>query len=74
MTDILSSLENAVKIAMKKGFDEVEAFTTRTVRSEIVYRDKIEATKTNDGAGLSVRGVLGKRIGFFSVLPLVQGH
>ena len=70
MTDILSSAENAVKLAMKKGFDEVEAFTTRIVRSEVVYRDKIEATKTNDGAGLSVRGVLGRRIGFFSVSSL----
>ena len=70
MTTVLSSAENAVKLAMKKGFDEAEAFTTRIVRSEVIYREKIEATKTNDGAGLSVRGVLGKRIGFFSVSSL----
>ena len=70
MTNILSSAESAVKLATKKGFDEVEVFTTRTVRSEIVYGDKIEATKTNEGEGLSVRGILGRRIGFFSVSSL----
>ena len=70
MTDILTSAENAVRLAMKKGFDEVEAFTTRNVRSEIIYGDKIESTKTNEGAGLSVRGVLNRRIGFFSVSSL----
>jgi PmbA protein len=55
---------------MKKGFEEAEAFSTKILRREIIYRDKIEATKTNTIAGLGIRGVLDKRIGFYSVSSL----
>lgn len=70
MTEILSAAESAVKLAMKKGFDEAEAFSSKTTRREIIYRNAIEATKSNTIAGLSVRGVLDKRIGFYSVSSL----
>ena len=70
MTGILASAQAAVKLAMKKGFDEAEAFSTKITRREVIYRNTIEATKTGTVAGLSVRGVLGKRIGFFSVSSL----
>lgn len=64
---MLAAAESAVKLAMKKGFDEAEAFSSKTTRREIIYRNTIEATKSNTIAGLSVRGVLDKRIGFYSV-------
>lgn len=70
MTEILPTAEAAVKLALKKGFDEAEAFSTKITRREIIYRNQIEATKTNAIAGLSVRGVIGKRVGFFSVSSL----
>jgi PmbA protein len=70
LTEILQCAEAAVKLAMKKGFDEAEAFTTRVAKSEVIYRDKIEATKTDTIAGLSMRGVLQKRAGFFSISSL----
>lgn len=70
MTELLSAAERAVKLAMKKGFDEAEAFSTKIMRREVIYRDKIEATKTNTMAGLSIRGVLNKRVGFYSVSSL----
>lgn len=70
MSDILSCVETAVKLAMKRGFDEAEALSTTLTRREVIYRDKIEATKTNTIAGMSIRGVLDKRIGFFSISSL----
>jgi len=70
LTEILPTAEAAVKLALKKGFDEAEAFSTKITRREIIYRNQIEATKTNAIAGLSVRGVIGKRVGFFSVSSL----
>ncbi len=70
MTEILPAAETAVKLALKRGFEEAEAFTTAIARREIIYRGSIEATKTSTVAGLSVRGVLGKRVGFFSTSSL----
>ncbi len=70
MTWILACAEAAVRLAMKKGFDEAEAFGTEITKREVIYRNKIEAAKTSVVAGLSVRGVLGKRIGFFSTSSL----
>lgn len=70
MSEILTAAEIAVKLAMKKGFDEAEAMSTKITRRDIIYRNVIEATKTNTIAGLSVRGAVGKRIGFFSVSSL----
>jgi len=70
LSDLLTSAETAVKLAMKKGFDETEAFTSKITKQEIIYRNKIEATKTNTIAGLSVRGIVDKRIGFFSISSL----
>jgi len=67
---MLAAAESAVKLAMKKGFDEAEAFSSKTTRREIIYRNTIEATKSNTIAGLSVRGVLDKRIGFYSASSL----
>lgn len=70
MTGILASAQAAVKIAIKKGFDEAEAFSTKITRREVIYQNKIEATKTSTEAGLGIRGILGKRTGFFSVSSL----
>jgi PmbA protein len=70
VTEILATAEAAVKLALKKGFDEAEAFSTKITRRDIIYRNQIEATKTNTMAGVSVRGVVGKRVGFFSVSSL----
>ena len=70
MTEILAAAEAAVKLAMKRGFDEAEAFSTKTTRREIIYRNAIEATMSNTIAGLSIRGVVDKRIGFYSVSSL----
>ena len=70
MTELLAAAERAVKLAMKQGFDEVEVFSTKILRREIIYRDKIEATKSNTIAGLSIRGILNKRVGFHSVSSL----
>jgi PmbA protein len=70
LTEILSAAETAVKLAMQRGFDEVEAFSTKIIKREVIYREKIEAAKTSTIAGLSIRGVLGKRIGFYSVSSL----
>lgn len=55
---------------MRKGFDEAEAFVTSLTRRDIIYRSTIEATKINTIAGLGVRGVLDKRIGYYSVSSL----
>jgi PmbA protein len=73
LTEILAAVETAVKVALKKGFDEAEAFATKTTRHDLIFRNKIEATKTGTGAGLSIRGVLGRRIGFFSTSTLERG-
>jgi PmbA protein len=70
LTELLSVAERTVKLAMKKGFDEAESFSTRIIRREVIYRDKIEATKTNTIAGLSIRGILNKRVGFYSISSL----
>jgi len=70
LTELLSTAERAVNLAMKKGFDEAEAFATMIMRQEVIYRNKIEATKTNTLAGLGIRGILNKRAGFFSVSSL----
>jgi len=70
LSELLSAAERAVKLAMKRGFDEVEVFSTKIIRREIIYRNKIEAAKTNTLAGLSIRGILNKRLGFYSVSSL----
>ena len=70
MSDLLTSAETAVKLAMKKGFEEAEAFTSKITKQEIIYRGRIEATKTNIIAGLGIRGIVDQRIGFFSISSL----
>jgi predicted Zn-dependent protease len=70
MTELTSVAQKAVNLAMRKGFDEAEAVCSKVIRREVIYRDKIEATKTNTIAGLSVRGILNKRVGFYSVSSL----
>ena len=70
MTEILPSAESAVKLAMKKGFDEAEAFATNITRRDIIFRNTIEATRRSTSAGLSVRGIVGRRIGFYSISSL----
>jgi PmbA protein len=70
LTKILAAAELAVKIAGKKGFDEAEAFATEMRRRDIVFRNAIEATRNSTTAGISVRGVVGRRIGFFSTSSL----
>jgi PmbA protein len=70
LTEILAAAESAVKLAMKRGFDEVEVFSTNASRREIIYHNVIEATRSNTIVGLSVRGVVDKRMGFYSVSSL----
>jgi PmbA protein len=70
LSELLSAADRAVKLSMKRGFDEVEVFSTKILRREIIYRNKIEAAKTNTVAGLSIRGILNKRVGFHSVSSL----
>jgi PmbA protein len=72
LTEILSAAETAVRLAVKKGFDEAEAFATELTRRDIIYRNTIEATKSSTNTGLSVRGIVDKRIGFFSISSLEQ--
>jgi len=70
MTEILAAAQRAVKLALSRGFTEAEAFSSKIIRREIIYRNKVEATKTGTIVGLGIRGVLGKRIGFYSVSSL----
>ena len=66
MTEILAAAETAVKLALKKGFNEAEAFATKITRRDLIFRNTIEATKTGTVAGLSIRGIVGRKVGFFS--------
>ena len=70
MTEILPAAESAVRLAVKKGFDEAEAFATKITRRDIIFRNTIEATRRSTATGLSVRGIVGRRIGFFSISSL----
>lgn len=70
MTEIQPAAESAVRLALKKGFDEAEAFATKITRRDIIFRGTVEATRSSTLAGLSVRGILGRRIGFFSISSL----
>jgi PmbA protein len=70
MTEILPAAERAVRLAVNKGFDEAEAFATKITRRDITFRNTIEATRRSTIAGLSVRGIVGRRIGFFSTSSL----
>jgi len=70
LTEILSAADTAVRLALKKGFNEAEAFATRIARRDLIFRNTIEATKTSTAAGLSVRGIIDRRIGFFSISSL----
>ena len=46
MTELVTVAEDAVKLAMKKGFDEVEVFCSKIVRQDAIptqdrdYQDK----------------------------------
>jgi PmbA protein len=70
LTEILPAAESAVRLAVKKGFDEAEAFATMITRRDIIFRNTIEATRRSTTVGLSVRGIVGRRIGFFSMSSL----
>jgi PmbA protein len=70
LTEILSAVETAVKLALDRGFDEAEAFASRTIRRDLIFRNTIEASRNSTAAGVSVRGVVGKRTGFFSTSSL----
>jgi PmbA protein len=70
LTKLLAIAEDAAKLAMKKGFDEAEVFCSKITRRDVIYRHRIEAIKNNTIAGLSIRGILNKRLGFYSVSSL----
>jgi PmbA protein len=74
LTEILPAAEGTVKLAMKRGFDEVEVFSTKIITRDVIFREKIEAAKTNTITGLSIRGILNKRVGFYSVSSLDQSN
>lgn len=77
MRKILSIAENAVKFGEHLGADEVEAYATSADGKRIDLTNGIETLYTSHTAGLGVRVIIGKKIGFFATSSLaikdVQG-
>ncbi len=66
MAELLSLGEKAVKLALKLGATEAEAFLSQTVQNLLTFHEKIESGKTSRLTGIGVRAIIDKRIGFAS--------
>jgi len=66
MVQLLSLGERAVKLALKWGATEAEAYLSRTVQNYLSFHEKIESGKASQLTGIGVRAIVDKRIGFAS--------
>ena len=67
---LLSLGEEAVGEAIRAGASEAEAFIVSGISTEALFTDKIDFITSSRGTGLSVRAVLGKKIGMASTSSL----
>lgn len=66
MAQLLSLGEKAVKVALRSGATEAEAYLSQTVQNLVTFHEKIESGKTSELTGIGVRTVVDKSIGFAS--------
>lgn len=70
MRSLLSTAEEAVRFGEYLGASEVEAYVTSIDRKRIVFTKGIETLYASHTAGLGVRVIIGKKIGFFATSSL----
>jgi len=66
MAQLLSLGERAVKLTVKLGATEAEAYLSQTVQNLLTFHEKIESGRTSQLTGIGVRAIVDKRIGFAS--------
>ncbi len=73
MAQLLPLGERAVKLAVKLGATEAEAYLSQTVQNLLTFHEKIESGRTSQLAGIGVRAIVDKRIGFASSSSVESG-
>ena len=71
--ELLSLGEEAVRSALRAGASEAEAYIVSRQSAEVLFTGEIEFTTSARSTGLTVRAVIGKRIGMASTSSLERG-
>jgi len=66
MDQLLSLGERAVKLAVKLGATEAEAYLSQTAHNSLTFHEKIESGKASKLTGIGVRAIVDRKIGFAS--------